>query len=167
MNAVLFLGYDGCLHPMPVSHSSNKPVLHDESSKLFEHAADLVDLLAPYPDVDIVLSTRWAENHGLVTAISYLPEPLQRRVVGTTYEFKSDPLKPVLLTKFDRIMYYVTCRRVDFWLALHHDDGGWPVAFKTHLVWSHPHLGIGEKKTRDDLKDKVYLLNARSQRWCR
>ncbi|CAJ0800251.1 hypothetical protein LMG7141_03796 [Ralstonia condita] len=165
MRAVLFLGYDGCLHPMPVSHTGHEPILHDESSAFFEHASDLAMLLAPYPDIDIVLSTDWVGCYGAAAAISHLPEPLQQRVVGTIDEFNHDPLKPVLVSKFDRIMYYVTRRRVDFWLAVHFDDGAWPRAFITHLVWSDPHLGIGKQTIRDDLKDKLCLLNARSQRW--
>ena len=167
MRAVLFLDYDGCLHPMSVSHTGNKPVLYGESSKLFERAPDLVALLAPYPDVDIVLITDWVERYGAEATIRYLPQPLQERVVGTTDEFGDNSLKWLGLSKFDRIMRYVTGRRINDWLALQHDDGGWPEAFMTQLVWSHPELGLAEKKTLVDLKDKLYLLNARNQRWRR
>ena len=165
MNAVLFLGYDGCLHPISVEHSDNKPCLPDKSSKLFEHAPNLVALLAPYPNVDIVLSTDWVQIYGAETSSRYLPEDLRKRVVGTTDEFRGESLKPVLMSKFDRIMRYVICRHVRVWLALNRDDGGWPEAFMTQLVWPHPHLGIADKETREDLKDKLYLLNARGQRW--
>ncbi|CAJ0698309.1 HAD domain-containing protein [Ralstonia mannitolilytica] len=161
MNPVLFLGYDGCLHPNAVSHSGHEPLLYGKS-RLFEHASDLVELLAPYPEVDIVLSTEWVWHYGVAMALSYLPEPLRKRVVGTTAEFKGDP---VLVSKFDQILYYVTRRRVDFWLALHHDDGAWPAPFRTQLVWPDPHLGIGKQTIQDDLKDKLLLLNARSRRW--
>lgn len=165
MSAVLFLGYDGCLHSTSVTHSGNKPVLHGEGSKLFEHATALVELLAPYPGVDIVLHTMWVQNYGAETAIRYLPQALQERVVGTTNEFNDNTLKWEGLSQFDKIMRYVNGRSVGVWLALQHDDGGWPESFMTQLVWPHPEFGIGDRKTMNRLKDQLYLLNARSQRW--
>lgn len=167
MNAVLFLGYDGCLHPAFVSHSGDKPVLAEGNFRLFERASDLVSLLAPYPDIDIVLSTEWVQNYGVETAIRYLPQALQERVVGTTNEFNDNSLKWAALSKFDKIQRYVTGRRVGGWLAVQHDDGGWPESFMTHLVSPHNELGIADKQTRNRLKDQLYLLNARSQRWRR
>jgi hypothetical protein len=71
---ILFLDYDGVLHPDPCS----------DRLRLFEHAPRLADALRPFADVDIVLSTAWRTHVDPVQLAAHLPPTLRARVVGIT-----------------------------------------------------------------------------------
>lgn len=59
-------------------------VLLDSGQPLFEYAPLLAEMLEPYPDVQLVLTTSWLDTLPLDQVVSYLPAALARRVVGTT-----------------------------------------------------------------------------------
>ena len=61
MPPILFLDYDGVLHPDDVYLECGRPVLH-ATGQLFMWAPLLEDALADHPDVRIVLSTSWARE---------------------------------------------------------------------------------------------------------
>lgn len=75
---ILFLDYDGVLHPDP---------LHDRQ-RLFEHKDRLAETLAEFPEVSIVLSTSWRTSHAREQLLAPLGD-LQARVVGVTPLFSS------------------------------------------------------------------------------
>jgi hypothetical protein len=58
---VIYLDFDGLTHPGEVYVHSTEPKvrLHAKGHTLFESAQFLEELLAPYPDLKIVLSTSW------------------------------------------------------------------------------------------------------------
>ncbi|ALX11990.1 hypothetical protein P350_10765 [Burkholderia cepacia JBK9] len=60
----------------------------DTGRPLLEFAPLLAELLAPYPDVEIVLTTSWASRLPDERVISYLPPELRPRVVGPTRSTK-------------------------------------------------------------------------------
>lgn len=73
---LLYLDFDGVLHPSEVFHQGGRgPTLAESFAghKLFEHAVTLAKLLASYPSVRLVLSTSWVLAYGLEAATSYLP----------------------------------------------------------------------------------------------
>ncbi|WP_158510480.1 HAD domain-containing protein [Burkholderia pseudomallei] len=172
MDSILFLDFDGCLHPDDVYHVEGKPVLRTESAKLFEHADVLADLVSPYPELRIVLSTSWVRVlgfnqameysliQGLTAAQGYLPMPLKSRVIGTIYEYCTDYVEWAGLSRFDQIFRYVNGRGIASWLTLDDDSNGWPEAFRENLVWVNRRLGLGEHRVREELEEKLARMHS-------
>ena len=48
-------------------------------------APQLIEALAPYPNVKIVLSTNWVRVRGFTRVRRALPEALRARVIGATW----------------------------------------------------------------------------------
>lgn len=71
---ILFLDYDGVLHPDPCN----------DAQRLFQHAPRLAHVLADFPEVCVVLSTSWRALRTIDELVSRLPADLAARVVGTT-----------------------------------------------------------------------------------
>lgn len=97
---VLYLDYDGVLHPEAVWRAPRKGIylaLGLENHHLFENANVLVDLMEPYPDVLIVLQRAWVRVLGFTAAASYLPRSLQDRAIGATFH-----------TGMQRLVYLLT-----------------------------------------------------------
>jgi len=162
MSPIFFLDFDGCLHPDNVRRVNGAPVLLSDG-QLFEHVQLLIDLLAPYPEVRIVLSTQWSRVFGFDETTAHLPTELQSRVVGTTYEFCVDIHEWNELSRFDQIMRFVTGKGVATWLALDDNNHCWPEAFEHRLVCPNRHLGIGEPRTQSELADKLAQLHRETQ----
>lgn len=164
MHPILFLSYDGCLHPEDVLHTDGGPQLRGGERRLFEHAELLAEILEPYPDLEIVLSTAWARIYGLERAKDFLPAALRSRVVGTTYEFCGNMVEWAELTEFDRIMRYVEGHGVRSWLALSCDKYYWPEAFHKNRVWVYNRVGLGEDRTREQLTEKLKQMHRETSR---
>jgi hypothetical protein len=86
-HVILFLDFDGVLHPDPCARRE----------RLFEHAPRLAQALEPFPEVCIVLSTAWRNMHPLGHLMGCLPEPLSRRVIGSTPNFGDFAARPKLV----------------------------------------------------------------------
>ncbi|MBG6082434.1 HAD domain-containing protein [Rubrivivax gelatinosus] len=71
---VIFLDFDGVLHPESVTPSS---------SNRFEYAADLEHMLTPWPDVRIVVHSSWRVDHS-VEQLRALLGVLGPRVIDVT-----------------------------------------------------------------------------------
>jgi len=80
----LFLDFDGTLHVGHAVVDAHGQVSHEFGRQLFEYAPQLVGLLAPYPDVEIVLTTSWLDAMTDETVLAYLLPELSRRVIDTT-----------------------------------------------------------------------------------
>ncbi|MBI6814935.1 hypothetical protein YA0032_28015 [Pseudomonas amygdali] len=78
---VLFLDFDGVLHPDAVYLSSSGPILRDEG-ELFMWAPNLENVLEQFPSVSLVLSTSWVRHLGFKRAKNYLSTALSSRVVN-------------------------------------------------------------------------------------
>ena len=74
---ILFLDFDGVLHPDPCP----------DKSRLFENAARLADALDEFPEVAIVLSTSWRNVRPENELLEPLPASLRARVLGITPRF--------------------------------------------------------------------------------
>lgn len=151
MTSVLFLDYDGCLHSDDVYLVDGVPVMRRSAARIFEHANLLESILAPYPDLRIVLSTSWVGTFSLIRAKLYLPDTLQRRVVGTTYEYRTDKREWDELSRFEQIIRYVNAKGLQSWLALDDDNNHWPESCGRNLVCPIPKLGLGETRVQLEL----------------
>lgn len=80
----LFPDFDGTLHVGHAVAETDGQVSLESGRRVFEYAPLLVQLLAPYPDVEIVLTTSRLDAMTDETVLAYLPPELSRRVIDTT-----------------------------------------------------------------------------------
>ncbi|MDO3622828.1 HAD domain-containing protein [Ralstonia pseudosolanacearum] len=163
MASVLFLDFDGCLHPDNVHRVDGAPVLLTEGNELFEHVQLLVDALEPYPSLQIVLSTRWVPVFGFDESVARLPASLRSRVAGTIHEFCNDRWEWAELSRFDQVMRYVDGKGIESWLALDDDNHAWPESYEKRLVCPKPRLGVGELRIQQELANKLRWLHEEAQ----
>lgn len=84
---ILFLDFDGVLHPDPCR----------EACRLFEHAPRLAELLEDFPEVCVVLSTSWRNGRSIDDLAGSLVAPLRARVIGVTPTFGEFAASPRLV----------------------------------------------------------------------
>lgn len=163
---VLYLDFDGVLHHYDVHlDERNRPILRGMGT-LFEYAEGLEAALAPYPDVQIVLSTSWVRVKGFDWSRRRLPSGLRERVVGATWRsaFELDPdffsWWVQEASRYEQIAHDVALRKPIDWLALDDDDIGWPKGARSNLVACDPLFGLSEPSTR-------LSLEVRLGRWTR
>jgi hypothetical protein len=115
----LFVDYDGTLHAGHGLIDEAGQITLDTGRPLFEFVQLLVDLLAPYPSVEIVLTTSWLQKLPEDKVIAYLPAELARRVVGTTQGRKArfSYLREGT-GRTDIITCYAYSKRLRNWLAI-------------------------------------------------
>lgn len=115
----LFVDFDGTLHVGNGYIDENEEISLDTGRPLLEFAPLLVELLEPYPDVEMVLTTSWARRLPQERVVAYLPSELRPRVVGTTSNIK--PRRSYVLDGTERthvITSYVYGKRLKHWLAV-------------------------------------------------
>lgn len=159
---ILFLDFDGVLHPHAVYRRKKGIVLEAEGHALFEHCDLLESILEPHPDIRIVLSTSWAWTLDFKRAKSRLPSALQDRVKGSTWHSSMDTTWWCDLTRFEQIQTYVERHRLDAWIAIDDNDIGWPDDQRHHLVYTDEWKGLGDAEPQaklaewlEDMKNKV------------
>ncbi len=115
----ILLDFDGTLHAGQALLDDEGLIALDSGRPLFEFAPLLVEMLKPYPTVEIVLTTSWLQTLPVDTVISYLPPELAQRVVDTTKD-----IKPRLsyersgAGRTDVIVSYTYGKRLKNWLAI-------------------------------------------------
>ena len=155
---VLYLDFDGVLHPHPVYRHPKRGmhfgVTHQRHA-LFENAGLLVEALAPYPDVAIVLSTSWVRTLGFSRAKSFLPSVLSSKVIGASFHSRMDKLEFDAMPRGNQVLADATRRSVTRWLALDDDEEGWLTSAPLHVVATHKTLGINEPQVANVLAEKL------------
>jgi hypothetical protein len=124
---LLYLDFDGVLHPADVWHDAERgPTLasHLRHHRLFEHAQLLADLIAIRPDIRIVLATSWVRVYGLDAALSVLPKTLRVRVVDSVYDPKRHGPAFAQVARGYQILEHVQRARPAAWIALDDDANG-------------------------------------------
>jgi hypothetical protein len=158
---VLYLDFDGVLHPEEVwrKRGHGPYVASPPGHEVFEHAQLLAEVLAPYPDVAIVLSTSWVRVLNSVTkAARRLPESLRSRVIGATFHREMDATLFQQMPRGVQVWGDVCRRRPQAWLALDDDAEDWPEVCRDRLVHTHGVLGISEPGVLAELKNKLAAL---------
>lgn len=157
---VLYLDFDGVLHHEDVwLHDLTGPYIRAEGDhKLFQHAPLLDELLAPYPNVKIVLSTSWVRRYGCAKTAKNLPPSLRERVVGATFHSRMREAEFLALPRGAQVWSDVVRRQPRAWLALDDTDEGWPEHCRGHYLRTHEQLGIGSLDTRRALTTKLWQI---------
>jgi len=156
VRSVLFLDYDHVLHASDVHLTERGIVPSDPRATLFEFAPVLDALLAPHPDVALVLSTSWVEVVGFHQARDALPlESLRARVVGATCE---GPLSRASsfsqLTRGAQVLRYVAMCRLQKWLALDDRKDGFE-SCPTRLVRCQEGVGLRDPAVQNLLARRL------------
>jgi len=158
---VLFLDFDGVLHPDAVYLVQGKVVLKMDGFSLFGFADVLVDELKPYPDVKIVLSTSWVPTFKCFDKVKgHLPDELSAKIVGATYHSGFSKQEWRCMTRYQQIRRYVTRANLSEgdWIAVDNDAQGWPEDKCGNLVLTDDYGGLSDASAQADLAEKLSLL---------
>ncbi|AZG13801.1 HAD domain-containing protein [Cupriavidus pauculus] len=155
---VLYVDYDGVLHPDSVYRTRNGiELLHRPGHTLFENVPLMEAALEPYPNVSIVLSTSWLLIKGNYEhAKSRLSGCLQKRCIGGTFHrremrktwFESIP-RP------DQVIRDVQRRQPARWVAVDDCPEEWPTWVRDKVVRADPERGIAASEMLEDLEAKL------------
>ncbi|MDH4564242.1 hypothetical protein E8F06_24850 [Pseudomonas sp. BN411] len=154
---VLFLDYDGVLHPDAVFRTKRGLELR-APGHLLMHASILAEILADFPAVRISLSTSWVRTLGFRRARAVLPPALQARTVSATWH--SSMLRAPLLgydlqTRYEQILSAVAAARLTSWLALDDDpQGSWP-EHDPRLVRCNSQHGLADTHVQTELYNRL------------
>jgi hypothetical protein len=127
-------------------------VVHlDTRRQVFEFAPLLVELLSPYPHVNIVLTTRWLQRLTLDEVVFCLPPELAWRVVGAIQDSGKKLSYPQgAIGERNFIVSYAYRRRLKTWLVIG-DENPCPLEYKfsepvEHFLLLDPARGISDVK---------------------
>ncbi|MES2948743.1 MAG: HAD domain-containing protein [Pseudomonadota bacterium] len=159
---VLYLDFDGVLHHENVLWHPKKGAYLCAPSRytLFQHADLLAELLEPFPDVKIVLSTAWVRSYGCDHTAKRLPSALRKRVIGATFHSRMDESTFVGIARGQQIWRDVVRRNPKDWLALDDEHEGWPPWCLSHYVRTHMHEGISDPPVLAKIEEKLANLGA-------
>jgi len=154
---VLYLDFDGVLHPSEVWMIDERPVLQwpdDPSLTLFcwvPILESILDDIDPEGKISIVLSTTWGQKFGLQKASEYLPDGLKSRVVGKTSH--SDRPRGVQIAQHAK--YHIKNQP---WLAIDDVVQMWPTEYLDKLVQCDPARGLSCLDTQARLREKLEAM---------
>ncbi len=154
---ILFLDFDGVLHPDAVYRERGRPVLRDQG-ELFMWSGLLIDALASRPELRIVLSTSWAREFGFSRARRYLPQALRSRVIGATWHsamLHDADYRPgnwwEQATRHEQINRWASRAAVHDWIAIDDQPEGWPDAERGRLIQTNSATGLSDPAVLDRL----------------
>lgn len=151
---VVFLDFDGVLHRGDAYRTRNGIVSSAPGRiELFEFADILSELLMPYPDVELVLSTSWVKVLGFNEARDAMPlAELRSRVRGATFHSRfHDAHLWNGISRGQQILRYVERHRLVRWLALDDQCEGYG-DYAGHLVPCDIDRALGDVAVQEQLK---------------
>jgi hypothetical protein len=156
---VLYLDFDGVLHHENCLWHPKRGVYLQAPPEftLFQHAPLLDELLMPYADVLIVLSTSWVRTYGVARTVKFLPEGLLRRVIGATFHSRMSKSSFMEMPRGQQVYEDFLRRRPSRVVAIDDLNEGWEEPFSRHLVLTHPTHGIAHPPVLDELKRMLAL----------
>ena len=156
---ILYLDFDGILHPADVRVTRDEPLRprvyvsgEPTDQPLFLYASLLELILAPYPDLKIILATSWVRAFGYEYALGQLSPTLQARVIGA--------VRVPAPTRFDSIDIDAEERGLTAWMALDDDICGWPDERRHQVVApTDPLLGLAQPGIAAELACRLEVLS--------
>lgn len=157
---VLYLDFDGVLHHENcLYHPRKGPYLCAPAGHtLFQHVPLLQELLFPYPDVRIVLSTSWVRRYGFRRTARLLGPSLCARAIGTTFHSRMDEQEFSALARGMQVCGDVYRRRPRDWMALDDDAQDWPEGCIDKLVHTDGVMGIGVPEVMERIREKLAVM---------
>ncbi|WEK29667.1 MAG: HAD domain-containing protein [Candidatus Pseudomonas phytovorans] len=159
-DVVLFLDFDGVLHPDAAFRTKYGIELR-AAGELMMHAEVLQGILDDFPRVRISLSTSWVRMLGYQRARAALPEGLRNRTVSATWHSRMRATAREgydLFTRYEQICGAVARAGITRWVAIDDDpDFSWPDG-DPRLVRCDPNQGLGNQSTQEELRAKLAKL---------
>lgn len=158
---ILFLDFDGVLHPDAVYLRLNGEIELRAPGEFFMWAPVLIDALAEHPDIRIVLSTSWARELGYHKARKALPAELRQQVIGATWHSTMGRGWPDFIpydaqTRYQQIATYLSRLTEPVpWLAIDDNATGWPGTQREHLIQTEPMRGLSAPEVQTELIGKL------------
>ncbi len=158
---VIYLDFDGVLHPDAVYTHRNEPLVLRAPGELFMHAHALQECLAPYPEAKIVLSTNWVRFLGYERTLKKMPAKFAKRVIDATWHesmLNNEEDPGSWMKRFQQIEFHVERTSVKRWLAiddLHSGSESWPQDMLHRLVLTEQSKGLGCLNAQADLNTKL------------
>lgn len=155
---IIFLNYNGVLHPNAVLIFGGNPVFqtpYHQEFKICEWAPileSILDDIDPQGQIAIVLTTYWAFTLGCDKAKGYLPQSLRNRVIGTS---DGSLEQYSLMNGFRLIEDYLAKFPCKDWISIDDDSYGWPQEFRDCLVLTEGAIGINSLKAQLELRIKL------------
>lgn len=162
---IIFLDFDGVLHPDAVYRPRNKPLALRAEGTLFMYADILETVLNRHQDVKIVLSTSWVRELGFNRTIKKMPAALASFVDGATWHKgmldngkENDPFS--WMSRYEQIAFHVKRNGVKDWLAIDDLHSGeevykWPLEMRHRLVLTDGVKGLGCLDSQQELINKL------------
>lgn len=160
---ILFLDFDGVLHPDSAYLVNGRPTLRGEG-KLFMWAPLLVDVLTDFPNAQIVLSTSWARELSYGRARRWLPPALRRHVIGATWHsrmsLRHEGFRNVATwwdgaTRYEQIKRYASRAGRSDWLAIDDQPEGWAAEDLEKLVHTDGQRGLSDPRALALLAERL------------
>ncbi len=157
---VIYLDFDGVLHHENVLWHPNVGAYLSapDGYVLFQHAQLLENILAPYPNLMIVLSTTWVIRYGCTQAAKNLRPALRSRVIGATYNSRMNLDAFRDTPRGQQVWNDVSRRKPRMWIAVDDNAEGWPEHALEHLVLTHKYQGISDPDVLERLTEKLDIL---------
>lgn len=158
---VVYVDYDGCLHHGEVYWKKNVGayIKAEPRYTLFQHVALLEELIEPFPQVRIVLSTSWVVRYGYWKAKKRLPAGLQSRCIGATYSYAIKGNAWHDLPRGEQVTRDAEKRQLTRWFALDDDAVGWPSLTRGNLIQSDYHEGIAPLVVQNAIRERLAFLS--------
>lgn len=159
---ILYLDFDGVLHHENCLWHPKKGAYLSAPSVyvLFQHVGLLEEILAPYPEVRIVLSTSWVRTYGCDGTAKRLSESLRARVIGATFHSAMNESKFTDAPRGMQVWSDVLRRQPRDWIALDDDYLHWPAWCLDKYVRTHEHEGISDPAVEAEFRKKLALMCA-------
>lgn len=153
---LMYLDFDGVLHHDSVFRSRARGIYLDApaSFKLFQHLPLLEHALAPYPDVQIVLSTTWVRVLAFSRAVRFLSPDIRSRVIGATFHSNMDVDSFLKKSRGQQVLDDVLRRQPRTWLAVDNDDVDWPPEFIEQLIRTDDVHGLSPLSIQAEIQTK-------------
>lgn len=157
---ILYLDIDGVLHPDEAFLDAKGNVYLRGPGQLLEHAPILSEILTPYPELRIVLSTSWVRLKSYSWVCRRFPEGLRERVIGSTWHsrYARDSVELEWwseATRYQQILRDIKQRSPSHWIAIDDDVSGWPETELERVVACEPMRGLASAATRAELAKKL------------
>lgn len=157
---MIFLDFDGVLHDHDVvvdkTHDGKRFPVMRGLGELMQWVQHLEALIAPYPALQIDLSTKWVRWFGIDFCRAALPGSLATRVVGATWEGSwAIPEGWIHWTRQKQVQHHAEIYGIERWLALDDDDRGLAGDERERLVITAPSLGISDPLAQEQLQTRL------------
>ncbi|MGF6183441.1 hypothetical protein ABIB42_004496 [Massilia sp. UYP32] len=151
---VCYFDFDGVTHDDAVYTSPEAGIhIRTPGRTLFEWLPIFEELLAPYPDVKIVLCTSWVRVFGFEFAKHQLTPSLQSRVIGATFHNRETPKFAFdNMSRGMQICTDVRRRKPTRWFAIDNDDHAWPAGYRENLIKTDDRLGLSDPGVQDAIQ---------------